>query len=170
MALSDPFEDGGLGEVLIIDPQDFGSRLMKVMVEDLGCPSAMTADTVADALASLVASDIDLVIVDRRFGMSSIARLLKALRQASDPRFQNITVLLSTDAADRAFVDAIGLIGVDGIVVTPCSARILGERIGAARGIWHRHFASPPRPRAAYGKLAPEREITPTRPTPLPSR
>ena len=171
MALSDPFEAGGLGEVLIVDPQDFGRRRMKTIVGQLGCTCALSAATVAEALAALVSSNTDLVIVDRRLGMSSIGQMLRALRRAADPRFHAITVLLSTNAADRAFVDAVGRLGVDGIVVTPCSSRILAERIEDARGIWHQQVNSGPRPRKPYGTLeADETEQTCTRPIPFPQR
>lgn len=167
MALNDPFDDDGLGDVLIIDPNTFARKLMKTKVEELGCGCIVAADNAADGLAALVADKVDLVIADRRLGMSAIACLLRALRQASEPHFQTMTVLLSTAGVDRAFVDAVGRLGVDGIVVTPCSPRILSERIDAARSPWHPRIAAPPRPRRAYGRIEPEAQTPLAAPVPL---
>ncbi|MDJ0932483.1 hypothetical protein [Breoghania sp.] len=170
MALNDPFDNDNLGDVLIVDPNAFGRKLMTTMVAELGCRCTVVAENVTDALAALVADNVDLVIADHRPSMSAIGGLLRSLRQASEPHFQNMTVLSSTDGIDRGFVDTVGRIGVDGIVATPCSSRTLADRIFSARGIWHQQMTSAERPCAVYGSMPCDEEPAQLTLFPLPSR
>lgn len=170
MALNDPFEENGLGDVLIVDPQTFSRKLMTSLVEEIGCACIVAVGTVADALAALVAAPVDLVIVDRRIGKPALACLLRALRSAAEPRFRHMTVLVSADTIDRAGVRALGRLGADGVIVTPCSSRVLADRIAAAGSLWRDRLDAPRRERFAFGIVAQIDESGPARLHSLPAR
>ena len=170
MALNDPFEESGLGDVLIVDPLTFSRKLMTSLVQEVGCECAVAVGTVADALAALVSAPVDLVIVDRRIGKPALACLLRALRSATEPRFRQMTVLVSADTIDRAGVRALGRLGADGVIITPCSARVLADRIAVAGSSRHDPFDAPRRECFAFGMIPQMDENSSARLHPLPAR
>ncbi len=170
MALNDPFDGDGLGDVLIIDPQIFGRKRMTAMVAEIGCDCTVDIGNLSDALVALAARRFDLMLIDRRLGLPAIGCLIRALRQATEPKFRNMTAMLSTDRVDRDQVRSAGALGFDGIVVTPCTARILNDRIDAAGAIWNRRFSSASRARRIYGTLDERQRQPPARLLHLPAR
>ncbi|WP_321501422.1 hypothetical protein [Breoghania sp.] len=155
---------------MIIDPQAFGRRRMTALVTEIGSNGIVGCDNLADALSALVAQRFDLVIIDRRLGLPAIGCLIRALRQSSEPRFRNMTAMLSTDRIDRDHARNAGALGFDGIVVTPCTARILNDRIDAAGAIWNRRFPVASRARRIYGTLDDHQTQPPARLLHLPAR
>ena len=170
MALNDPFDGDGLGNVLVIDPQAFGRKRMTALITEIGSDCIVGRDNLADALSTLVAQRFDLVIIDRRLGHPAIGCLIRALRQSSEPRFRNMTVMVSTDRIDRDYVRTASALGFDGIVITPCTARILNDRIDAAEAIWNRRFPVASRAMRIYGKFDEHHAQPPARLLHLPAR
>lgn len=156
MALKDPFAGSGLDNVLIIDPNSFSRRLASRLVAELGCHRVTAVDSVAEGLARLVCEPIEIVLVDREIGPSAIICLMRSLRQSTDPAYRYMPVVLSADTLDRDYVCEAHAAGVDGVVLKPCCAKVLGERLYAAAGAWYDVRFAETSIRTAYGATSDE--------------
>lgn len=131
MRASAPHADARIDNVLVIDPQTFNRRLVLAMLGRLGCRNALQAASLKEALARATEHPVDIILIDWRMGRAAVSRLIALLRRSGHPSFRGMPVLVLAERVDRNLAAEIRELGADGIVVRPCSEKVLGERIRA---------------------------------------
>ena len=114
-------------KILVVDDFSTMRRIVKNLLRDLGFTNIVDADDGKTALPKLQAGGIDFLVTDWNMpGMTGID-LLKAVR--SDPKLEDLPVLMVTAEAKREQIILAAQAGVNGYVIKPFTAATLQEKI-----------------------------------------
>ena len=114
-------------KILVVDDFSTMRRIIKNLLRDLGFENTAEADDGLTALPMLQAGGFDMLVTDWNMpGMTGI-ELLKAVR--SDPKLQNLPVLMVTAEAKKEQIVMAAQAGVNGYIVKPFTAQTLKEKI-----------------------------------------
>src|SRR5262245_4274816 len=112
---------------LVVDDYSTMRRIVKNLLHDLGYPNVQEADDGKTALPMLQDGNFDFLITDWNMpGMPGL-ELLKAVRAA--PKLAKLPVLMVTAEAKRDQIIAAAQAGVNGYVIKPFTAQVLGEKL-----------------------------------------
>ncbi len=112
---------------LVVDDFSTMRRIVKNLLQELGYPNVQEADDGATALPMLKAGSFDFLITDWNMPQLPGLALLKAVR--ADPRLQKLPVLMVTAEAKREQIVEAAQAGVNGYVIKPFTAQVLGEKL-----------------------------------------
>src|SRR5262249_34732137 len=135
------------GTVLVVDPDGVTRRYVELSLRVARGVRVLTAASAAEALETLAAAPVDLVIASSRLGDAHGVELRR--RMAHDPRLARVPfIVLSSDKRAGAKVAAF-VAGVDDYLVKPCDGAELAARVLALIARSRRWRASVARPRGA---------------------
>jgi two-component system, chemotaxis family, chemotaxis protein CheY len=112
---------------LVVDDFSTMRRIVKNLLQELGYPNVQEADDGATALPMLKAGGFDFLITDWNMPQLPGLALLKAVR--ADPKLQKLPVLMVTAEAKREQIVEAAQAGVNGYVIKPFTAQVLGEKL-----------------------------------------
>jgi len=112
---------------LVVDDFSTMRRIVKNLLQELGYPNVQEADDGATALPMLRAGSFDFLITDWNMPQLPGLALLKAVR--ADPKLQKLPVLMVTAEAKREQIVEAAQAGVNGYVIKPFTAQVLGEKL-----------------------------------------
>jgi two-component system, chemotaxis family, chemotaxis protein CheY len=112
---------------LVVDDFSTMRRIVKNLLQELGYPNVQEADDGATALPMLKAGSFDFLITDWNMPQLPGLALLKAVR--ADPKLQKLPVLMVTAEAKREQIVEAAQAGVNGYVIKPFTAQVLGEKL-----------------------------------------
>jgi two-component system chemotaxis response regulator CheY len=113
---------------LVVDDFSTMRRIVKNLLQELGYANVQEADDGATALPMLKSGNFDFLITDWNMPQLPGLALLKAVR--ADPKLAKLPVLMVTAEAKREQIVEAAQAGVNGYVIKPFTAQILGEKLG----------------------------------------
>lgn len=119
-------EDGKI-RFLVVDDSPTMRRIVINALKNIGYTEIVEAEDGKDALAKLYAEKIDFIITDWNMPNMSGLELTKAVR--SDPKFENIPILMVTTRGMKEDVLEALQARVNNYIVKPFTPQILKEKI-----------------------------------------
>lgn len=119
-------------EVMVVDDQ----RAMRALVRDslgqIGCPCVSECGDGHEAIQSLRARPVNLVVSDLNMPVMDGLALLKAVR--SEPALANTAFIMLTSRGDAEFVKQAIALGVNNYLVKPFTLSMLKRKIESVFG------------------------------------
>jgi len=119
-------EDGKI-RFLVVDDSPTMRRIVINALKNIGYTEIVEAEDGKDALAKLYAEKIDFIITDWNMPNMTGLELTKAVR--SDPKFENIPILMVTTRGMKEDVLEALQARVNNYIVKPFTPQILKEKI-----------------------------------------
>jgi PleD family two-component response regulator len=116
-------------KVLVVDDDHRIALIVRKVLESLGFANIHFARDGSQALKTLQAEKIDMIITDWQMTPMDGIGLVKYLRTADDSPNRFIPIIMLTGNAEREHVEVARDVGVTEFVVKPFSAKTLCDRI-----------------------------------------
>jgi CheY-like chemotaxis protein len=116
---------------LIVDDNVHMRKLLRQVLNGLGCIHIWEAPSAADAYQLLSVTQIDMALVDYRLEGSSGADLARMIRRSSDSPNRFLPIIMVTSYSERSKISEAIDSGVDEFLAKPISTAELLKRIRA---------------------------------------
>lgn len=119
-------------QTLIVDDHPFMRQLLGDMVRAAGLRQPVTADNGEQAIDVLMATEIDLLLIDLEMpGMSGL-EVARWVRSSPQSRWRALPIIMVTAHTDRPHVERARDAGVTEVVTKPISPQTLLSRLASA--------------------------------------
>lgn len=113
---------------IVVDDSAYMCRLIRTMLSGFGIRDVLEAQDGADALERLNTNPVDLLIVDWEMPVLDGSELVRLIRKPDHP-LAYIPIIMITGYSTEARAREAMKLGVNDVLLKPCSSKALYERI-----------------------------------------